>query len=221
MKRFWWFSKSNTKISSTIKNPLWNSKVKELYTQMHDQFLHDKHRDALTTSRKILDIAPEHTATLLLVAKLHTRKKHYDKAAEYYTKILKNNESNVDARFGRAECMYFLFRYEEALEDYLELYEKSLSNTSYILWVANTYQKLNLMNIASRYYNKAIQDAPDDIDTHLWLWYHYMILGRYREADEQAKIAKDLYYQQEHEAPRTDLSNIQDLEKQVKQLVKE
>lgn len=218
MKRFGWFSKPDIKKPKILGG---NKEVKELYDQMHEQFLHDKIRDALTTSRKILKLDENHTPTLMLLGTLHTRKKHYDKAAEHYTKILKKVPGDTVARLARAESYFYLFEYEKSLEDYLELYESEFNNGQYLLWLANTYQKLKLMNVATRYYEMAVERHADEIDAHLWLGYHYMLLGRYREADEQAKLAKDEYYKQEHEAPRTDLSNINDLEKQVKQLVKE
>ncbi|USN55891.1 MAG: hypothetical protein H6765_04940 [Candidatus Peribacteria bacterium] len=76
---------------------------------------------------------PKHIDTILLIAQVHTKRNHLDKAVERYNKALDLENLNTNARLGKAEALYLQFHYEEALNEYLTLYELSFNTTKYLI----------------------------------------------------------------------------------------
>lgn len=185
------------------------------YDAMHQAFLHDDYEEAEKLWHAILEEKPEHVNTMMLIAQMARNQEHYKKAEEWYAKVVHAHPSNNEARLGRAKCSYELFNFEDALDDYLTLYEESFKNTDYLVALADTYQKLNLHTIALRYYTKAVEQTPTHIKAHVWLGYQYLIMGFYKKAKEEAETAKDLYYKHKYDYDTNVVDNIFWLEEQV------
>lgn len=191
------------------------------FANMHKAFLRDDYVEAEKIGSGILDEDPDHTKTQLLIAQIAWNQEHYKKSRERYNKVVLAHPTHTEWRLGRAKSSYELFNFEDALDDYLTLYETSFRNTDYLVALGNTYQKLNLHGIALRYYEKATKQSPGHIKAHVGLGYQYLIMGFYKKAKEEAEIAKDLYYKHKYEYDTNVVDNIFWLEEQVSLLTKD
>jgi len=196
-------------------------KIEKEYAAMHAAFLHDDYEEAEKMWHEILEKSEWHVKTMMLIAQMAWNQEHFKKSREWYGKVIHDHPANKDARLWRAKCAYELFNFEDALDDYLTLYETSFKTTDYLVSLWDTYQKLNLHVIALRYYEKAVKQSPDHIKGHVGLGYQYLIMWFYKRAKEEAELAKDLYYKHKYEYDTNVVDNIFWLEEQVSLLTKD
>lgn len=204
------------RIKNLIKSP-----ADLQYNQMHKMFLHDRSDEAENEWVTLLKKYPSHTKTHFLLAQIARNERHYQRAREWYQKVLSYAPTNTKARLWRARSNFELYRFEDALDDYLTLYETSFANVDYLVSLGDCYQKLNLHLIALRYYTKAVKLDPKSIKAHLGLGYEYIIDGHYAQAAESVRKAKELYYANKYEYDTWVVDNIFDLEKHVKMVTGE
>lgn len=200
---------------------LWFNKADKKYEKVYYHFLRDNFKETEKLAHELLDEHPDHIKTLLLMARLAEKKDHFQQAREWYNKVLKVDADNQQAVEWRAHALYRLFKFEEALEDYLYLYETHTSNEKYLIALWDVFQKLNLQHIALRYYKKAVQKNDKNVDAYIWLWYQYIILWEYTHAQDNVTRAKDLYYEHKDNYDSALVDTIDNLEKQLKQLTSE
>lgn len=200
-------------------NPFAGSGAESKYKEMHEMFLHDDIKEAIKLGEQIHHDHPEHEKTIMLLAQLHLQSNHHDKADERFTKMLDKHPSHTEARMGRAQARYLGYEFELALDDYLTLYENAFNDTQYLISLGDCYQKLDLQIIARRYYTRAVSQAPTHIEAILALGYHYLLIGWRKHADEQAKKAKELYYENKYDYDSAVEDNIRNLEKEIKQVM--
>lgn len=185
------------------------------YEQAHQLFLHDRIDEAEQETVEIVKKYPTHTKAYFLLAQIARNGRHYQRAREHYNKVLTFEKSNTKARLWRARANFECYRFEDALDDYLTLYEHSFSTVDYLVSLGDCYQKLNLHVIALRYYTKAVSLDPKSIKAHLWLGYEYIIDGQYGNAADAVHKAKELYYANKYQYDTGVVDNIFDLEKHV------
>jgi len=196
-------------------------KADKEYEEIHALFLRDNYIEAEEKSVELLKKYPEHIKTLLLVAQIARHEEHFQKSWEWYNKVLHVQKNHKEWLLGRARSSYQLYNFEDALEDYLTLYETSFNNTEYLISLWDVYQKINLQKIALRYFQKAVKQAPKNIHAHIWVGYQYIILGQYGNAKEHITIAKEIYYDNKKLHEESVLENIEGLEEQLGQLTLE
>lgn len=197
------------------------SPIDSQFDRVHQLFLHDRLEEAEKEALEIVKNHPTHTKTHFILAQIARNGRHYQRAWERYNKVLSFDENNTNARLGRARANFECYRFEDALDDYLTLYEHSFGNVEYLVSLWDCYQKINLHVIALRYYAKAVALDPKSIKAHLWLWYEYIINGQYAAAADSVRKAKDLYYANKYEYDTWVVDNIFDLEKHVQMVTGE
>lgn len=198
-----------------LRSPLKALKADQSYDKMYEYFLHDNFTAATKEGQTILKQRPEHEKTLLLLGQIALMKKQRARARERYHKILQTNSSSAEARLGRGDASCGKKDYEAALEDYLILYETSRKNFPYMQKLGAVYAALGLDHIALRYFQKAVDFAPSNMETQFALIKHLIRLRHYKEADAQVKTAKDHYYHHKSSLPPHILEEIQKLEAQI------
>lgn len=201
--------------------PIWLLKwykADKKYDEIHALFLRDEYKEAEEMALDLLKGKEDHVKTILLVAQIAWNEDHYQKAREWYNKALHYDQFSKEGLLWRAKSSYQLYNFEDALNDYLTLYEKSFKTTDYLIALWDTYQKINLQKIALRYYKKAVKSSPWSIPAHLGLWYQYIILGAYHRAKDCITKAKEMYYAHKKEFDEVVLKNIEWLEEQLIQL---
>lgn len=205
---------------SMIKNPLSSYKANKLYDEIHALFIRDIFDEATQKWEELLELYPQHTKTHLLLATIQANRWHHQAARDRYNQIL-SYAMNKEALLWRADSAYTLEQYEEALEDYLTLYEKSLSSTRYLIALWNTYHALWLEKISLRYHTMAVKQSSADIDANLWLAQQLLNMGQYKEARWYTAVAKDSYYKNKKKLSRDVLVQIQSIEKNIDKAVKQ
>lgn len=191
------------------------SPVDTYYEEIHTLFLRDRVEDAEHEAHQLIKKYPTHTKTYFLLAQIAWNERHYQRARERYTKVLSYDPANKKARLWKARADFECYRFEAALNEYLALYECSFGNIDYVLALWDCYQKLNLHVIAQKYYAKAVSLDPKSVKAHVWLWYEYIIDGKYGLASSAVLKAKELYYANKYQYDTGVVDNIFDLEKHV------
>ncbi len=182
-------------------------------------FLHNDFKESEIALQKILDYYPQHLPSILLLAQIAWDQDHYQKSREYYNKALHFYPASKEARLWRAKSSYNLYRFEDALDDYLTLYEHSFKSIEYLLALGDVYQKLNLQIIALRYYQKALKQGKKKVQVYIALAYQHIIMWSYKLAAEHITQAKELYYENKASYPQSLLEDIQQWEKTLHQLL--
>lgn len=182
---------------------------------MYELFLKDNFLQANKKGEKILKTYPKHEKTLLLLWQIALQRKLRARARERYNKALETYKNSSVARLGRADASYGKKSYEAALEDYLILYETSWKNFPYMTKLANTYAALHLDHLAGRYYQKAVDRAPEDIESRFLLTKHFLKVRHYKEANDQIQSTKDRYYHHKAMYRPNVLDEITQLEQQI------
>ena len=201
--------------------PFMNSyKADKDYQELYELFLHDEYEQVEKQSVYLFKKYPDHKKTMELLAQIAWNQWHYQRARERYNKLLTSHPGDSWARLWRAKCFFALYKFEDALVDYMHLYEHSFWNAEFLLSIADTYQKLNLQVLALHYYEQCVEKAPSMIKAHVWLGYQYIILGHYADAQKHAEIAKDLYYKNKKEYDTNTVDNIFELEGQIDLLLR-
>lgn len=164
------------------------------YQEMYELFLQDNFVGANKLGEKILKDKPTHEKTLLLLWQIAIQRKYRSRARERYNKTLETYTTSTVARLWRADASFWKKMYEAALEDYLILYESTRKGFAHMNKIANTYAALKLDHVALRYYHKAVDFAPQDIEARFSLVKHLLKLRHYKEANGQIQETKDRYY---------------------------
>lgn len=196
------------------RTPL-SSDADKQYKEMYELFLKDNFAGANKLGEKILKDTPSHEKTLLLLGQIALQRKLWPRAREWYNKVLEFSAWSAVARLGRADASFGKKSFEAALEDYILLYESSRKVFPHLTKLANTYAALHLDHIALRYYQKAVDFAPADIEARFLLTKHLLKLRHYKEADEKIQATKDRYYHHKAEYRPSVLEEIMQLEQQV------
>lgn len=199
--------------------PLTNYKAGKLYEEVHTHFIRDEYEDAEKKAKRLLEAYPQHTKTLLLLAQISFNRHKYQRARERYNKILEYT-ADTEARFGRAQSSFLLRKYEDALNDYLFLYETSFKAVTYLVKLGETFHALWLEAVALRYYQKAVTLAPTSIEAHMGLAQHLVFLGRYTDARDHTAHAKNLYYQHKNQITADVLVSIETLDHKIESHIK-
>gem|GEM_PF-7084098 len=95
------------------------------------------------------------------------------------------------------------------------LYENAWKNFPYMAKLGNTYAALHLDHIALKYYQKAVDIAPQDIESRFLLTKHLLKLRHYKEANDQIQSTKDRYYHHKTSYRPVVLEEITQLEQQT------
>jgi predicted Zn-dependent protease len=103
------------------------------YEQAHQLFLHDRVDEAEQEALELIKTYAKHTQTYFLLAQIARNGRHYQRAWERYNKVLSYEKSNDKARLGRARANFECYRFEDALDDYLTLYEYSFGSVDYLV----------------------------------------------------------------------------------------
>ena len=194
-------------------------KEEEGYAKLEQLFLRNADDQAFTLGEDIHTHFPTHIPTMLLLARLHLKHNHFDKAHERYTKILVIDALHTDARLGRAEASLAEDETEDALLDYLQLYETSFNTTSYLIALGHCFEKINLHQIAHRYYEKAVNQSPWELKALVAFGNHLMLTGQWKSAQVQCLRAKKIYYDHPGEYDTSLGEEITQLENELKQLM--
>lgn len=195
------------------------SKEDEGYAKLEQLFLRNADEQAFVLGEDIHTHFPQHVPTMLLLARLHLKHNHFDKAHERYTKLLTIDPMHTEARLGRAEALLAEEEIEGALLDYLQLYETSFNTTSYLVALGECFEKLNLHEIAHKYYEKAVTQSPWDLKAMIAFGNHLMLTGQWKSAQVQSLRAKKMYYDHPGEYDTSLGEEITQLENELKQLM--
>lgn len=198
-----------------LRNPLKTLDADKAYDKMYELVLQDNFTAANKAGQHILKDYPDHEKTLLLLGQIASQRKQRPRARERYNKVLEKNTSSTPARLGRADASFGKKQYESALEDYLILYETSWKNFPYMTKLWATYAALKLDKIALKYYHRAVEIIPRDMQARFALVTHLLRLRQYKDADTQIKEAKDRYYHHKNDYRSEDFDQIQTLEAQI------
>jgi tetratricopeptide (TPR) repeat protein len=182
---------------------------------MYELFLKDNFSAANKLGETILKTNATHEATLLLLGQIALQRKQRERARERYNKTLETYPTSSTARVGRADASFGKKTYEAALEDYLFLYENARKNFPYMTKLGNTYAALQLPHIALKYYQKAVNIAPQDIESRFALTRHLLKLRHYKEAYSQIQATKDRYYHHKSSYRPSVFEEITQLEQQI------
>ncbi|MDP2669539.1 MAG: tetratricopeptide repeat protein [bacterium] len=196
-------------------SPLKNLKADKSYDKMYDFFLHDNFAAATKEGDRILKERPDHQKTMLLLGQIALMKKQRARAREWYNKTLEGSSGSSDARLGRGDASFGKKEYEAALDDYLTLYETSRKNFPYMQKLGAVYAALGLDHVALKYFKKAVDFAPANMEAQFALTKHLLRLKHYKDADTQIKIAKDYYYQNKASLSPQVFEQIKMLEEQI------
>ena len=79
-----------------IKKMLQSSADTE-YENVHQLFLHDRADEAEQEAQKLIKKYPTHTSTYFLLAQIAWNDRHYQRAREWYNKILSYEKNNSKA----------------------------------------------------------------------------------------------------------------------------
>lgn len=196
------------------RNPI-SSDADAQYKEMYELFLQDNFVSANKLGEKILKDTPTHEKTLLLLWQIALQRKLRPRARERYNKALETYTTSTVARLWRADASFGKKQYESALEDYLFLYENARKNFPYMAKLGATYAALHLDHIALKYFQKAVDIAPQDIESRFLLIKHLLKLRHYKEASENVQSTKDRYYHHKSSYRPHVLEEITQLEQQA------
>lgn len=196
------------------RTPL-SSDADKQYQEMYELFLKDNFVGANKLGEKILKDNPTHEKTLLLLGQIALQRELWPRAREWYNKVLESTPWSTIARLWRADASFGKKSFEAALEDYIRLYESTRKVFPHLTKLANTYAALHLDHIALRYYQKAVDFAPADLEARFFLTKHLLKLRHYKEAAEKLQATKDRYYHHKAEYRPSVLEEIMHLEQQV------
>lgn len=193
------------------RNPLTNDADTQ-YDSMYELFLQDNFTEANKRGQTILKTTPNHEKTILLLGQIALQRKQRPRARERYNKLLETTPGLTAARVWRAEASFGKKKYEDALHDYLYLYENSRKTFARRAKLAQCYAALWLNTIALTYYQKAAELTPQDMEIRFWLIKHLLKLRHYKDAYTQVQDTKDRYYHHKSEYRTTILDEIIALE---------
>ena len=88
----------------------------------------------------------------------------YDKAMEAYDYALVINSQNTFALFNKGNILSNVERYADAIPVYHEYLENEPDSFEAMTYLAECYEKLNEITMARKYYQEAIELAPDFAD---------------------------------------------------------
>ncbi|MEY3197601.1 MAG: hypothetical protein RL023_154 [Candidatus Parcubacteria bacterium] len=201
-------------------NPLTAFSKDEDYDHAYQLFIRDDFDGALTALDTLVKKSPEHKKALMLTAEIHKKQEHYDKADEFFSKVLKLDGDSDDARAGKAESLYFLTNYEAALDEYLTLFERHPLTSEWYIAVGSTYGKLNLHLLAKRYLARALKLFPYVLKVFVAYAHEMADTAQWKEANDHIQKAKELYYQNKSSYDKKVLEDIEKLDDEVKEKMK-
>jgi tetratricopeptide (TPR) repeat protein len=204
-------------LKNLFVNPLTMFSTDEPFEKAYQEFIRDEFEKSLTSLDEILKKTPEHQKALMLTAEIHKKQEHYDKADEYFSKVLKLDADSDDARAGKAESLYFLAKYEAALDEYLTLFERHPLTSEWYIAVGATYGKLNLHILAKRYLERGLKLFPYVLKVFVAYAHEMADTEQWNKANEHIQKAKELYYQNKSAYDKKVLEDIEKLEDEVKE----
>lgn len=204
-------------LKNLFVNPLNVFNKDEEYEHAYQLFIRDQFDDALLALDALIKKSADHHKALMLIAEIHKKLEHYDKADEYFSKILKLYGDDDEARAGKAESLYFLTHYEEALDEYLTLFERHPLTSERYIAIGSCYGKLSLHLLAKRYLSRALKLFPYVLKVFLAYAHEMSDTAQYKEAYEHIQKAKELYYQNKSSYDKKVLEDIETLEDEVKE----
>lgn len=131
------------------------------------------------------------------IAEEYFKLKNYSKAAEYYIKASSNKQIYNAAYFKAARSYALAKDWSKALEIYEEIVKNDKDNLTAKESLAYIYAMANDFEKSERLYLELISTNPDSAEVLLNYTIVLMTLEKYNEADEQLKIAKEKFPDEE------------------------
>ncbi|MBO8137135.1 MAG: tetratricopeptide repeat protein [Desulfotomaculum sp.] len=85
---------------------------------------------AITSYKKLIELAPDNADARLNLASLYFNKKEFSKAEDQIKKVLEKQPGNIDARLNLATIYFYNNKYEQAEEQVKQVLDKEKDNTS-------------------------------------------------------------------------------------------
>lgn len=92
----------------------------------------------------------------------HLNEKRFDKALEYFSKIVAKDPNNIMGWMGKGVSYAGLKKYDQAITHFKKSLELSPNNKDVLQWLARTYYLKNDCQVAADYYSAALKVDPQN-----------------------------------------------------------
>jgi tetratricopeptide (TPR) repeat protein len=124
----------------------------------------DKLSESIFYYEKYLDEEPFSDSAWYNLGVVYNKKELYNKALEAYDFALAINSLNTFVIFSKANILYNLDRYAEAIPAYLEFVEEEPDSFEALTYLAECYEKTGDTELAKKYFHDAIELEPEYAD---------------------------------------------------------
>lgn len=89
---------------------------------------------------------------------------NYEKAVEYYDRILDNTHSDVDILYDKGDMLYMMEKYEEAIKAFDKALDLDPGNVEMLDYKANVFLRLGKYDEAIEIFDKLIEISPENVN---------------------------------------------------------
>lgn len=134
----------------------------------------------------VLTIVPEHPKALLMMAHCYFKLENYEESAQYYIKYSKFEEESEMPLFFCALCYFTIEKFDTAIDFFFRALEKTKETSPQLIdiysYIALTFSKMNNMEQALDYIDRAIQQDKDFPDSYIYKGRFYLHMGEKQKA---------------------------------------
>jgi len=160
------------KIFMQVKEYGRNPEVKVTMKKIAGLVITDELKDLLTEGNNLYNAGKYQEAIAI----------DYDKAEEYYKKVLEKDPNNNDAKMLIGNCYVNRGENQKALEWYNQIAFDEIDDPIVLYNIGTNYYNLGKYEEALRYYKKAVEIQPDFLDGLYQLGLAYLTTQKYHES---------------------------------------
>ncbi len=117
--------------------------------------------NSISNYLKYLDEEPFSDSAWYNLGIIYNKQGMYEKAIEAYDFAIAVNNQNSFAIFNKANILWYIEKFEDAIQSYLEYIENEPDSFEAMTYLAECYEKLGDLASAKRYYMGAMELAPE------------------------------------------------------------